>query len=418
LKNHTNLDMQVNQDDGYLVVSARAYFGKMMLALMALLSLILVSGCTQQASEDLSSKKEIAPQATEEKVASETVKTIIDQGFYSSAETLDELDLNSKPSISNTANEPVEVRTDSTKLVEGLGFSGAQEDAVEVISDKAYCLTDSSLEQSTDIAKSCESIANRLASVSDKACNAAKLEATGCRSVGGFPILLSEFPPLKNKQAQGRILVIGGTHGDELTSVSVVFRWIAKLNKFHSGIFHWHIAPMMNPDGVLNRHASRTNRNGVDLNRNMPSDDWQTNALSYWENQGGKDPRKYPGQSAASEPETQWLIDEINAFQPDAIISVHAPYGVVDFDSLLLNTAPQSLGKLHLNLLGTYPGSLGNYAGINRNIPVITLELPHAWEMPSENESTKIWEDIVSWLRDNIDKRTTTASSKMGTSAE
>jgi len=106
--------------------------------------------------------------------------------------------------------------------------------------------------------------------------------------------------------------------------------------------------------------------------------------------------------SPASEPETQWLLDEINTFKPDVIISIHAPYGVVDFDSLLLNTAPKSLGKLHLNLLGTYPGSLGNYAGINLNIPVITLELPNAWEMPSQKETTKIWEDIVQWLKKNI----------------
>jgi len=58
---------------------------------------------------------------------------------------------------------------------------------------------------------------------------------------------------------------------------------------------------------------------------------------------------------------------------------------------------------LRLNLLGTYPGSLGNYAGINRDIPVITLELPHSWDMPSVSETTKIWEDIVAWLRKNID---------------
>ena len=98
------------------------------------------------------------------------------------------------------------------------------------------------------------------------------------------------------------------------------------------------------------------------------------------------------------------LLHSLQNQQPDAIISVHAPYGVVDFDSLLLNTAPKSLGKLHLNLLGTYPGSLGNYAGINRNIPVITLELPHSWEMPSIGESNEIWEDIVQWLKKNVNQ--------------
>jgi len=33
---------------------------------------------------------------------------------------------------------------------------------------------------------------------------------------------------------------------------------------------------------------------------------------------------------------------------------------------------------------------------------VITLELPHAWEMPTKDESARIWEDIVAWLRGNI----------------
>lgn len=216
--------------------------------------------------------------------------------------------------------------------------------------------------------------------------------------------MVRDFGPIKDKKPQARILVIGGTHADELTSVSTTFKWLEKLSKHHSGLFHWHVIPLMNPDGLLKKSATRTNHNGVDLNRNMPSDDWHANALEYWQTKSGKNPRRYPGETPSSEPETQWLVDEINIFKPDAIISIHAPYGVVDFDSLLLNTAPKSLGKLHLNLLGTYPGSLGNYAGINRNIPVITVELPHAWVMPSESEVTQIWQDIVSWLKENINK--------------
>jgi protein MpaA len=404
LKNSVNLNYQEKRQTQTKIPLGHAKF-----ALVALL-FVLAPGYNQQTAEDLNSEQMTAPPSNAQEQADDLVDTLINHSFYDDTQTLDQETLSSEPASLDPQDRQLSVRSESTKLIEDLGFSGTQDSPGEVIQKKAYCLTHASLEQTVDIAQSCESIANRLASVSSKACNAAKLESSGCQSVGGFPILTSKFPPLEGRQAQGRILVLGGTHGDELTSVSVVFRWIAKLNKFHSGLFHWHITPMMNPDGVLNRAASRTNKNGVDLNRNMPSDDWQTKALSYWQNRGGKDPRKYPGESAASEPETQWLIDEINAFQPDAIISVHAPYGVVDFDSLLLNTAPKSLGKLHLNLLGTYPGSLGNYAGINRNIPVITLELPHAWEMPSEIESTRIWEDIVSWLRDNIDNRPTNNS--------
>lgn len=303
---------------------------------------------------------------------------------------------------------------DTDNIVEQLSFAGAEDANTQNNSStepKLYCLGSKDNQSSqTLLNKSCQRISKRLASVSMALCETAELKLSGCESVSGFPLLISEFAPIAAREPRGRILVIGGTHGDELTSVSMVFRWIANLKKFHSGLFHWHMVPMMNPDGVLNSSATRTNQNGVDLNRNMPSDDWEVKALKYWKEVVGSKPRRYPGESSASEPETQWLIDEINTFKPDAIISVHAPYGVVDFDSLVLNSAPKSLGKIHLNLLGTYPGSLGNYAGINRNIPVITLELPHSWVMPSQAESAKIWEDIVRWLRDNINTKKTASS--------
>ena len=299
-------------------------------------------------------------------------------------------------------------------IIEELNFADAAETDIQKNKDteaKLYCLDSTKVESEKNLLiESCARISRRLASVSMKLCESAELLPTGCNSVDGFPVLLSEFAPIANKEPRGRVLVVGGMHGDELTSVSMVFRWIASLNQFHSGLFHWHMVPMMNPDGVLNSSATRTNKNGVDLNRNLPSDDWQVRALKYWKEKVGSKPRRYPGESPASEPETQWLIDEINTFKPDAIISVHAPYGVVDYDALVLNSAPKSLGKLHLNLLGTYPGSLGNYAGINRNIPVITLELPHSWVMPSQAESAKIWEDIVRWLRLNINNEEATTS--------
>ena len=255
----------------------------------------------------------------------------------------------------------------------------------------------------------CHKVSKRLASVTLKSCLAAKLQLTGCKSVQGEPLMIREFPPVEGKTENGRILVIGGTHGDELTSVSITFRWLETLSQHHSGLFHWRIIPAMNPDGLLKRSAERTNHNGIDLNRNLPSHDWERNAVLYWETKGEKNPRKYPGTEPNSEPETQWLVDEVNLFKPDAIIAIHAPYGVVDFDAHKLNTAPKSLGKLRLNLLGTYPGSLGNYAGINLNIPVITLELPHAWDMPSKQESKVIWEDIVKWLKNNINNNEKTS---------
>ncbi len=279
------------------------------------------------------------------------------------------------------------------------------------VAKKSYCLEHGN-NDSDAVASACLAISNRLASISNEGCLEAKLQLSRCSSVEEFPILYSEFAPISGTPAQGRILIVGGTHGDELTSVSMVFRFIEKLNQYHTGLFHWHMVPMMNPDGVLKPGATRTNANGVDLNRNLPSADWREKALKDWQNKTGENERRYPGKYPASEPETQWLIDEINDFQPDAIISVHAPFGLVDFDAPVLSTAPKSLGRLFLNILGTYPGSLGNYAGINKNIPVITLELPHAWYMPSDDDTARMWEDIVSWLRKNVDNPVVLAESE------
>lgn len=45
---------------------------------------------------------------------------------------------------------------------------------------------------------------------------------------------------------------------------------------------------------------------------------------------------------------------------------------------LIEKLRPGASDTLYKNLMGTYPGSLGNYAGIYLGVPVITLELPHA----------------------------------------
>jgi len=89
-----------------------------------------------------------------------------------------------------------------------------------------------------------------------------------------------------------------------------------------------------------------------------------------------------------SEPESRWLIDEIVKFKPDVIVSIHTPHGVIDYDSP--EDGPYKLGRLYLQMIGTYLGSLENYDGIQKNISVITIELPYAWIMPSIAEISHI----------------------------
>ena len=64
--------------------------------------------------------------------------------------------------------------------------------------------------------------------------------------------------------------------------------------------------------------------------------------------------------------------------------------------------------------MGTYPGSLGRYAGIHLGMPVITIELPSAGIMPSREDQRRMWVDLVSWLRENVPKQEPTRVARGG----
>jgi hypothetical protein len=247
-----------------------------------------------------------------------------------------------------------------------------------------------------DVAELCAEIGGKLGSVSVGDCRRQELKASGYRSVLGRPLAVKEYAPIPPKRPLGRILVVGGIHGDEYSSVSVVFKWMDILNEHHSGLFHWRFVPLINPDGLLRDESQRQNERGVDLNRNFPTADWASLAHDYWQARTGRDPRRYPGPDAASKPEVQYLVDEIRRFEPDIIISMHAPYGLVDHDGP--PKAPEYLGNLTLRRLGVFPGSLGNYGGVDLQTPVVTVELSHAGIMPTTWELSRMWTDLVRWL--------------------
>ena len=252
----------------------------------------------------------------------------------------------------------------------------------------------------------CNSVTLAIPQIKLKPCVAAELKPVAAKSVKGRYIMLREFKPAQPPAA--RVLVIGGIHGDELTSASIVFRWLEILQQPNNvaSPYHWRVIPVLNPDGLLARPPTRVNARGVDLNRNFPTYNWLQEAPRYWEAKTRRDPRRYPGKAPASEPESRWLHDEIVRFKPDVIVSIHAPYGVLDFDGPATGVeAPSRFGRLHLNRVGVYPGSLGNFGGLKEGIPVVTLELPNAYKMPTEAEQTQVWLDMQRWLRINLIER-------------
>lgn len=247
-----------------------------------------------------------------------------------------------------------------------------------------------------EVEPTCRRIATKLASIGLEECLAAGLRASGARSVEGTPLLLREQQPADGQGSRGRVLLFGGIHGDEYSSVSVVFKWLRGLESADAGPFHWRVIPLLNPDGLLRRRSQRMNANGVDLNRNFPCSNWVEATDDYWVRRTARNPRRYPGSAPLSEPESRFLATEIRRFRPDVIVAVHAPYSVLDFDGP--PEPPQRLGSLYLDPLGTYPGSLGRYAGLQMNLPIVTIELPSAGIMPSAAEQRRMWSDLVGWL--------------------
>jgi len=94
------------------------------------------------------------------------------------------------------------------------------------------------------------------------------------------------------------------------------------------------------------------------------------------------------------------LHAEMERMKPDLIVSVHAPYGVLDFDGPHL--PPPRLGRLYLDQVGIVPGSLGNYAGVHKGVPVVTVELPNSLRTPLDSEMRQMWLDLLRWTTERL----------------
>ena len=254
--------------------------------------------------------------------------------------------------------------------------------------------------KSTLAASACTDFSAKLPNVTRELCEAAQLQPTAARSVQGRTLWARDVKP---DHATLRVLVVGAIHGDELSSAAVALHWISLATQIpvatRQGI-HWRFVPILNPDGVFSRAPSRVNARGVDLNRNFPTPNWQRDAKVYWEKRTGKDPRRWPGPKPLSEPESRFLHDEMQGFKPHLIVSIHAPYGVLDFDGP--SVPPSRLGRLYLDQVGVFPGSLGNYGGVHKGVPVVTIELPHATRTPLDVETRQMWLDLLHWITERV----------------
>lgn len=173
------------------------------------------------------------------------------------------------------------------------------------------------------------------------------------------------------------ILIIGVFHGEEPQGEYLINEYLkTDLSKIKNKLL---IIPCLNPDG-RNKNR-RQNSNGVDLNRNFPTKNWlHTEVNEYF---GGNEP--------ASEIETKFIMHILETNKIDAVLTIHAPFRIVNYDGPAKETAEKISEITGYPVQGDIgyptPGSFGNYSGVERNIPTITLELPedetneHLWEV-------------------------------------
>jgi len=165
-----------------------------------------------------------------------------------------------------------------------------------------------------------------------------------------------------------RILILGGVHGDEVEGVQAAHGLLEVFMRSFPHNLQITLIPCLNMDGMfLNQ---RKNGFGVDLNRNLPTLDWSATYTkeSY-----------YPGLSPNSEPENQALVQFIESFKPQFILSLHSWLPMLNTNGdckKIAQTISAFTGYRITDDIGyPTPGSLGTYAGIERNIPTLTYEI-------------------------------------------
>lgn len=193
---------------------------------------------------------------------------------------------------------------------------------------------------------------------------------------------------LIGEPSENNILIVGVVHGDEPQGKYLIEEYLKTHYNFSSNsdlppsskspisrrgrLF----IPCLNPDGLqLNR---RTNANNVDINRNFPTKNWGKNE---GDNATCDDETTnyFGGKSAGGEIETQFLIDTINKYTPSLVMTIHAPYKVVNYDGPAKEIAEKISDIIEYPVEASIgyptPGSFGTWAGVERNIPTITLEV-------------------------------------------
>lgn len=177
------------------------------------------------------------------------------------------------------------------------------------------------------------------------------------------------------------VLVFAGIHGEEPDTTVLLSRALRCAGERSRSCA---VILCANPDGL--HRGTRGNANGVDLNRNFPSSNWTAGRVRHrWDLDSASLVELSTGERPCSEPEVLALTGVIDDLQPECVVSIHSPLGLVDdperTDLGRTLAAWSGMPRTVLPVDDT-PGSFGSWAR-DRELAAITYELPNmsVWDM-------------------------------------
>lgn len=195
------------------------------------------------------------------------------------------------------------------------------------------------------------------------------------------------FEPPSYAKARPPALLFGAIHGDEPLGVSCLGSLCAELAERPPGRLTY-VVPALNVDGLT--AGAKNNARNVDLNRNFAASNWRADHA----------PGYNPGPEAESEPETQALVQLIEAIGAERLVSIHSPYRTVNWDGAGRELAEAMAAENGYGASASIgyptPGSFGSKYGADLGLEVVTLEIPFL----SEDEA---WRDNRAALRLCVD---------------
>lgn len=181
------------------------------------------------------------------------------------------------------------------------------------------------------------------------------------------------------------VLYIAAMEGNEQNSAELLQQWIPNIDANPGKIPSDRtivVIPQINPDGFA--ADTRLNAAGIDLNRNFPANNWQTQVTeplgnNVWTNDGGPSP--------LSAPESQALANFYEAHHPRLTLTMHSHGGIVEAndaaDSIALGAKYASLADyraIPTSAIGNFfdyttTGAFEDWANDKLGLPVLEVEL-------------------------------------------